>query len=324
MRKSIIGLLISILFLSLFLAGCANQKKDSAYDIYYLNMDATKIIPEAYEPSVTTTTSLIADFLDKLSEEPDKNEVRRVIPKDVSVNGYSFNGYLLTIDFSEEYYNMTPTEEVLTRAAVVRTLLQIEEISYVNFTVDSKPLVDAEEKVVGSMDNESFEENPGAQINKSLSTTLTLYFATSDGTKLKKETREVHYSSNISMEKLVMEQLLEGPKTKGLQSAIPSETKLITVSIADNVCYVNLDETFRNQKDEIAEPVVLYSIVNSLSELPNVKKVQISINGDTKGKVRYTYDLATLYEPDETYVEVDEEETEQVDTPSEKPSSETQ
>ena len=69
MRKSIIGLLISILFLSLFLAGCANQKKDSAYDIYYLNMDATKIIPEAYEPSVTTTTSLIADFLDKLSRD---------------------------------------------------------------------------------------------------------------------------------------------------------------------------------------------------------------------------------------------------------------
>lgn len=322
MRKSIIGLLLSVLLISLFLVGCTNQKKDSAYDIYYLNMDATKIIPESYEPSGNSTTSLIAEFLDKLSEDPDKNEVRRVIPKDVSVNGYSFNGYLLSIDFGEAYYDMTSTEEVLTRAAIVRTLLQIEDISYVNFTVNSAPLVDAEDKVVGSMDNESFVENPGAQINKSLSTTLTLYFATSDGTKLKKETREAHYSSNISMEKLVMEQLLEGPKTKGLQSAIPSETKLITVSIADNVCYVNLDETFRNQKDEIAEPVVLYSIVNSLSELPNVKKVQISINGDTKGKCRYTYDLATLYEPDESYVEIDEEETEQVESSTEKNSSE--
>ena len=146
-------------------------------------------------------------------------------------------------------------------------------------------------------------ENPGGPINASQQTTLTLYFANMDGTGLVEETRVVHYSSNISMEKLVMEQLMEGPKQSGAQSTIPAETKLINVSVVDGICYVSLDETFLNQNPEITEQVVLFSIVDSLTELGNVQKVQISINGDTSGKCRYNYDLATMYEADESLVQ---------------------
>ena len=46
--------------------------------------------------------------------------------------------------------------------------------------------------------------------------------------------------SNISLEKLVMEQLIEGPRKSGLLATIPSETKLITITVVDGVCYVNL------------------------------------------------------------------------------------
>ena len=79
-------------------------------------------------------------------------------------------------------------------------------------------------------------------------------------------------------------------------------------NLVDGVCYVNLDETFLNQNQEISEQVVLYSIVDSLTELSSVSKVQISINGDTSGKCRYTYDLAPMYEQDLSMVESGEEE----------------
>lgn len=69
-------------------------------------------------------------------------------------------------------------------------------------------------------------------------------FSNKAGTRLVPETREVHYSSNISLEKLVMEQLIEGPRKSGLLATIPSETKLITITVVDGVCYVNLDEMF--------------------------------------------------------------------------------
>ena len=71
---------------------------------------------------------------------------------------------------------------------------------------------------------------------------------------------------------------------------------------------MNLDETFLNQNQEISEQVVLYSIVDSLTELSSVSKVQISINGDTSGKCRYTYDLSPMYEQDLSMVDSGEEE----------------
>ena len=201
---------------------------------------------------------------------------------------------------SKEYYDMKPTEEILTRAAIAKTLLQLSQ--YVTFTVDGKPLVDASGANVGAMNLDSFVENPGEQINSSQKATLKLYFSNKAGTRLVPETREVHYSSNISLEKLVMEQLIEGPRKSGLLATIPSETKLITITVVDGVCYVNLDEMFLNQNQEISEPVVLYSIVDSLTELTGIDKVQISINGDTSGKCRYTYKLSKMYKADDRLV----------------------
>ena len=154
------------------------------------------------------------------------------------------------------------------------------------------------------MSADSFVENPGKQINSSVETTLTLYFA-KDGTELVRENRKVHYSTNISMEKLIMEQLIEGPKKSGTMATLPSGTKLISVSVVDGVCYVNLSDSFKNQNPEVSEELVLYSIVNSLTELPGVTKVQIAINGSTDGKVRFTYDLSNMYERDLKYIKED-------------------
>ena len=91
------------------------------------------------------------------------------------------------------------------------------------------------------MTAESFVENPGEQINAIQTTTLTLYFSNRDGDALVKETQTVHYSSNISIEKLVIEHLLEKPKNAKGKSAIPSGTKLLSVTTVDGVCYVNFD-----------------------------------------------------------------------------------
>lgn len=55
------------------------------------------------------------------------------------------------MDFSKEYYDLTAAQEVLLRASVVRTLTQLDSISYVTFTVNSIPLVDSDDEIVGSM-----------------------------------------------------------------------------------------------------------------------------------------------------------------------------
>lgn len=301
MKRKINILLVICLLLGLC-TGCQEEEKIGDSVIYYLNREMTKIVAQEYKMQGITQEEQIQEVIEQLQTQPDSSDLRYALPADVEIQSYSMTGYQLTIDFSESYTQMKASEEVLVRAAITKSLLGVPGVSYVLFTVQSVPLTDALGNVVGSMDMESFVENPGKQINSSIQTTLTLYFVNEKGTALVKETRDVHHSSNISLEKLVMEQLIEGPKTNGLKATIPDGTRLITSSVVDGVCYINLDSAFQNQDNGIDEKLVLYSIVNSLAELYEVEKVQISINGDTSGKLRYVYDLATLYERDLSYL----------------------
>ena len=307
-----------LLFVLLFTAGCGKTQEESRYHIAYLNKDKTGIVEVPYEMKAITTETMIEEFFAALCAEPDDVDYRKPIPSDVEITKYSLDGALLTIYFDADYLNMNEVEEVLCRAAIVRTLTQITGVDCVSFYVDETPLTDAEGRLVGTMYGESFVENPGEQINSIQNTNLTLYFSNETGDGLVKETRKVHYSSNISLEKLIMEQLLVGPEISGAKSAIPTGTKLISVSLVDGVCYVSFDETFKNQDYSINEAIVIYSIVDSLSELSSISKVQISVNGDTSGVYRDNFKLADMYDRNLDYVTVVPSETESTEAaPSE-------
>ena len=301
MIRKLLPLLLLVL---LFSAGCGEEEVSSEYHIEYLNKEKTKIVEVAYEPQASDTEGLIREFLAQLSSDTDWVEYRKPIPSDVEVTDFSLDGVLLSIHFDEDYNKMNQVEEVLCRAAVVRTMTQIEGVDCVSFYVADAPLTDSKGNIIGSMNQDSFVENPGEQINSIQNTTLTLYFSNESGDGLVVENREdVYYSSNISMEKLIMEQLLEGPQIEGAKSAIPAGTKLMNVSVVDGVCYVSLDETFRNQDYQVSEAIVIYSIVDSLTELSNISKVQISVNGDTSGAYRDNFALSDMYDRNLDYME---------------------
>lgn len=293
-------LLISLLLL---LTGCGQEEVSSEYHIEYLNKEKTKIIKMPYEPKADSVEELIPEFLAMLSSDSESVECRKPIPNDVEITDYSLDGALLSIYFDSDYNNMNAVEEVLCRAAVVRTMTQIDGVDCVTFYVGEAPLSDADGNIIGSMNEENFIENPGEQINSIQNTSLTLYFSNEEGNGLVRETREdVYYSGNISLEKLIMEQLLEGTEMEGAKSAIPEGTKLLTVSVVDGICYVSLDDNFRNQDYQVSEAVVIYSIVNSLTELPTISKVQISVKGDTSGVYRDSFELSQMYDRNLDYV----------------------
>lgn len=292
----------------LVLGGCKSEEEEAdGYQIYYLNAEQTKISGKAYDTKETDTEKLVAEFLKALAKDPEDVDYRKPIPNEVELLKTKLEGNQLSIWFDTDYYNMDAASEVLCRAAIVRTVTQIPDVNCVSIFIGDSPLVDAKNNVVGLMTAESFVENPKEQINSLQEATITLYFSNKNGDGLVTEKRDVHYSSNISMEKLIVEQLLKGPEQKDAKSAIPSGTKLVSVSAVDGVCYVNFDEGFTNQDYEIQEPIVIYSIVNSLSELSTVSKVQISVNGSTKGVYRDSYKLDKVYERNLDYVKTSKE-----------------
>lgn len=290
--------LISALLCVVLLAGCGTEQENignNKITIYYLNRENTRIDASTYATNTTDSMELAGELIEVLSQIPEDVNYHEVI-HNFSVIGYSLNENQITITVDDDYKNLDATTEVLTRAALVRTLTQISGIEYVTMKVREQELTDSLGAQIGMMSASQFVDNSGNEINSYEKVKLKLYFASEAGDHLVKANRTVVYNSNISMEKLVVEQLIGGPTSDEIFPTINPDTKIVNVTVKDGICYVNLDEGFLTRVSNVSAGVTLYSIINSLVELPNVNKVQISINGETDIVFRELYDLKTVFE----------------------------
>ena len=297
--------MIALLLVMSFASACNEGSgiiKDTVgsqgYAVYYVNNAETRIFSHAYElrsdPEETLTA--IDELLEELQRVPDKLEYEAPIAGDVVLRNHYFADGLLTIDFTSEYREVVQVREILLRAAIVRTLTQIPAVEHVTFLIDGEPLTDNKGNVVGHMTADTFIYNAGNEINSYERIQLTLYFANEDGDGLLPVYRTVVYNSNISMERLIVDQLIVGPKSDKTYPLINPQTGVNTVSVRDGICYVDFNNAFLVQVYPVSGEVTLYAIVNSLAELPGVNKVQISVDGESAIDYMETVNLNNLLE----------------------------
>ncbi len=281
---SIILLFGIILCTGLLFCGCKekNAEGEQPFYLYYVNKKDTKVVPVEYTPVNTETAALVQECLSLLSNQPEDVELKNPINGDLTVLNSILSEGQLRINFNNSYYQMQTITEVLRRAAIVRTLIQIDGVEGVLFTVMDSPITDSKEQPIGMMTAETFIDNTGAQINSYERTDLHLYFADVSGTKLVSEVESVVYSSNISMEKLVTEHIISGPLTTEAYATVDPSIKIISVTVKDGICYVNLSQEFLTKTHKVSDEAVIYSFVNSLTELSNINKVQFMIDGESE------------------------------------------
>ena len=306
MRKKYVILAAMIFLVSVVLYGCGEEvQPEGTLMISYLDKEQTKTVRMVYEPNadMRDTELLVGELIDVLSTDSGDVDYVRPIPEGVKVTQTLLNDDGdLKVYFNDAYHTMDSVQEILCRLALVQTLTQVDGVDCLEFFVENEPLLDTRGNEVGEMTPNDFVVNPGEQINSIQHATLDLYFANPSGDGLVLETQKVYYNSNVSLEKLVIEHLLAGPQTSDAVASIPAETALVNVSVADRICYVSLDDGFRTQNYNVQEEIVIYSLVDSLTALPHIDKVQISVNGDTSGVYRESMPLSTIYEEDLSYV----------------------
>ena len=291
----------AVLIMGLLLCtACGDRRaaQDGAlYKIYYVNNEETKIVEREYVSGTTDSELLFAEFLEQLAHISEKMEYETLLDKEISVVGHTLDNGLLTLDFDESYHNLRGTREILVRASIVRTMTQLPGVERIAFTVMGEQLMDASGAAVGGMAADTFIENAGDESNAYEKVDLKLYFANETGDSLVEENRRnVVYNSNISLEKLVVEKLVQGPMTQGAYPTINPTTKIVSVTVKDGTCYVNLSNEFLSQPYNVASDVTIYSITNSLVELSNVNRVQISVNGETNISYRENMSLNNVFE----------------------------
>ena len=285
MKKKIF-MIITVLMLCLLAGGCSVEVQNdpntqSVYYLYDISADETQLEKVDYNPEETTAEYMLKDMMQQMNQKEDDVERISLLPDDVQMN-YSVEGEVLVVNFNSQYTQMSKAREILVRAGVVKTFLQVPGISAVRFTVENQDLTDSKGESVGEMTADTFAEFSGNEPDAYCSTTFTLYFTDKDGQNLVKEQRTVRYRRSIPKERIVLEQLMKGPMEKGHYPTIPENTEILDVTIADRICYVAFDRVFSSYALDVSEKILVYSVVNTLLDALEADKVQITVGASDK------------------------------------------
>ncbi len=281
MRKNCFRLMPLVL-LVLLLAGCRQQKdeKETGYKIYYVDAEGVRLQESSYVPKAQTFEEIMDELARQLANPP--SEFVSVLKKGVKIKGYKRGIDALRLDFSGEYYSLTNIEEVLLRAAVVKTFSQIPGVMKVMITVEGEQLVDTDNRAVPAMDSDDFINTKEGGINSYQNAVLSLYFVSEKTGRLERETRFLHYSSNMVLENVVAEQLIQGPDSPDLEPVFLDTVRILSVQVQDGICTIDFDQTVNTEPADGAADAetALYALVNSICDTcDEVDGVRIRIEG---------------------------------------------
>ena len=290
-------LLLVLILTSGLLGGCASRTQEDtssvrpeSMQLYFLNQDGTTIIGKGFTPVSEERDARITECLEQLKRDDFSSDTAAPV-RNYSVTGFSVTKHRLALEITEGFKEQDLITQTLERAALISTLCQISGVESVGFFVNGEELRDSRGQGYGYMTPDQFAKGSGTNIQDYEKAAIRLYFANEAGTMLVPVTRTDFYNTNIPMEQYVVEQLIQGPRGEGSFTCLPPTSKLTGVTSRDGICYVSFDSSFLTETFTASPEVVIYSIVNTLTELNGISKVQISIGDPPEPVFRDTIAL---------------------------------
>lgn len=294
-------LLSFMIFLPLTACRIGDEEDSGMYQVYFIDSDGLGLVSEecGIPLSEQNAANVIGKLLGQLQTGGSKGRYQRPIEKGIEIIDFQIKETKLSLFFSAVYHAKSSIGEILARAAIVKTMCQVPGVDYVEFYVEDQPLI-LSGNAVGLMNADTFvdELNPDFAVQRKQ---VTLYFADEGGQRLVEVSSEVTYSAAVPLAQLLLEKLVAGPGElgdtgqSGIQPSVPSGTTVNSVTIRDNICYVDLSKEFLTLLPDVRNDVSVYSIVNTLCELPNVSQVQFMVEGEQQEKYGDMDDFYTPY-----------------------------
>ncbi|EOC99795.1 GerMN domain-containing protein [Caldisalinibacter kiritimatiensis] len=109
---------------------------------------------------------------------------------------------------------------------------------------------------------------------------VVIYYPDSQLRYLVTENREIEVEEEQNIIKIIINEFLKGPKSEYSKSLVSPNTKLLSLDVIGDTAYVNFSgDLIDSNLDERNEALLLYSIVNTITEIDTIKNVQILIDG---------------------------------------------
>lgn len=314
MKKKVWVVLCVLLCL---VTACGNQKQEATTQeplganelyLYYVNTDKTDVVRKIYTPQEHIIDDEIKELMGRLSGVDSTIEYQASVPEGISYTGCNTEHQHGRVElmFNVAYASVDAEALLFFKTCVVKTLLQIPEINSVTLTLTDMANSNQETATVSeNFDQDSFTMSFGGENGYKQKGTIVLYFANETGDALKEYRKNIEISNTTSLDRLVVESLIEGPQMEGYMRTLSEDTTIRNISVKDGICYVDLSEEFYNTDNSLKNDIIVYSIVDSLAELPTVTKVQFLRNGEKQQYFRETMEFDGIFERNLDLIEED-------------------
>lgn len=109
---------------------------------------------------------------------------------------------------------------------------------------------------------------------------IIIYYPMVEQSKLGKESRLID-SQNKSYEEVVLDEILKGPINREFRQIMPSNLKILSVDVIGQIAYLNFNsELINSNYAESEEILMIYSIVNTMTQIDKITSVQFLVDGD--------------------------------------------
>ena len=289
-----IRIVLLLVMLSLLTAGC-REKRNTVYEeagslepgwvyLYYLNANGNGFVRVPYKPDHSDNpVTAINEIIYQLSttEESNTDQYKASVPGTIMINTITvLDNNLINIDFGEAYRQLSAVDEALLRASVVQSILQLEGVDSVTFSVNGASLLGTNSVPVGPMDQSTFLTSGNEKDLYSYDLELTLYYANASGDRLVPVEKTIRVTENLSPEMAALYELKRPPRNSGLLSPLPENLRILSTETVDNICYVDLSREIEEISSGITEDVKVYSMVDTLAALNSAYQIQFTVEGE--------------------------------------------
>jgi germination protein M len=258
-----------------------SEDKSAGYHIYYINKDETKLKAVSYQFVSTTEDGIIQECIEALGAVPDDKKYKAVLGENACIEDYSYDkdNRILSLYFDKRYSEISETTERLIRAAIVKTMTQFSGlVDYVSFNIDGEWLSDSSGNTL-LMKNTDYVVEVTSNLDHLDDVTLQLYFVSGDGSGLTAVRTTMKYYNTSPVAYAVLDALIRGPVSEECRAVVSANTQIKSVYVKDGICQVDFNQGFLEKIEDQDFLLNLYGVVNSLTELDDVDKVQITVDG---------------------------------------------
>ncbi|MGI5911881.1 MAG: GerMN domain-containing protein [Syntrophomonadaceae bacterium] len=150
--------------------------------------------------------------------------------------------------------------------------------------------------------------NPPEGSNKPQPSTIeaVLYFSDEQAEYLvpEKRTLAIEEDNDEVLAKAIINELIAGPRNENLGATIPANSKLLSLTIQDGLATVDFSEEIRSEHwgGSTGETMTINSIVNTLTEIDSIDRVQLLIAGQNVDTLAGHWDISEPFERNEAII----------------------